>query len=133
MRLGIRMEKQWKNLGVNLRQLAQTIEVRYSRRNFKVNETALEDGYSIRLTLAELRAPGVMSIVIRGTPDDFMVETRATESEDDAIKAGLLTTIIGGGSFILRNIKSREEMEKLEREFWSTIEETIRSLMSSKA
>ena len=126
------MEKQWKNLSVNLRQLARTIEERYSRRNLEVKETALEDGYSIRVILSKLRASGVMSIVIRGTPNDFMIETRATEDKDSAIKVGLMTTIIGGGSIVLGNIKSREELEKLEREFWGTIEETVRSSMSSR-
>jgi hypothetical protein len=126
------MEKQWKNLNVNLGRLARTIEESYSRRNLKVKETVLRDGYSIRVILAKLRASGAMSIVIRGAPDDFIIETRATEREDKAIKVGLLTTIFGGGSLVLGNIKSREELEKLEREFWATIEETIRSLTSSK-
>ena len=131
--LGIGMEKQWKNLNVSLRQLALTIEEHYSRRNLKIKETALRDGYSIRVILAQLRMPGVMNIIIRGTPDDFMIETRATEDEDRAIKVGLMTTIFGGGSLVLGNIKKREELEKQEREFWGTIEETIRSLTGSKA
>lgn len=126
------MEKEWKNHNVSLQRLVQTIESRYSRRNLKVKETALKDGYSIRVILARLRAPGVMSIVLRGTPDDFTIETRATELEDDRVKVGLMTAIFGGGSLVLGNIKSREEMEKLEREFWGTIEEMIRSLSDSK-
>ena len=125
------MEKEWKNHNVSLQRLVQTIESHYSRRNLKVKETALKDGYSIRVILAELRAPGVMSIVLRGTPDDFTIETRATEREDDAVKVGLMTTIFGGGSLVLGNIKSREKLEKLEREFWGTIEEMIRSLSDS--
>ena len=124
------MEKQWRNLNVNLRQLAQTIEGRYSRRNLKVMETALRDGYSINIIVGGFIAPRVMSIIIRGAPDDFTIETKATEHEDNAIKLSLLTTIIGGGSILLRNIKNREELEKLEREFWSNIEETIKSTSS---
>jgi len=126
------MEKQWRNLNVSLRQLAKIIEDRYSGRNLKVKETLLADGYSIRVILAELRAPGVMCIDIRGTPDDFRIETSATEREDDVIKLGLLTSIFGGGSVILRNLKGREELEKLEGEFWGTVEETINSLTSSR-
>jgi len=127
------MEKQWKNLNVSLRQLAKIVEDRYSGRNLKVKETPLADGYSIRVILTEPRTLGVMRIDIRGTPNDFRIETSATEREDDALKLGLLTSIFGGGSFILRNLKGREEVEKLEHEFWGTIEETIRSLMSSRA
>lgn len=73
----------------------------------------------------------VMGITMRGTPDDFTIETKATRDEDRAVKVGLMTSIFGGGSLVLRNIKAREQMEKMESEFWSTIEETIRSLTSS--
>jgi hypothetical protein len=74
----------------------------------------------------------VMGINIRGTTDDFTIETKANKEEDRAVKVGLMTSIFGGGSLILRNIKVREQMEKMENEFWSTIEETIRSLTNSK-
>jgi hypothetical protein len=126
------MEKQWKKHNVSLRRLAQTIENYYMRRNFKVKETVLKDGYSIRVVLTELRTSGAMSIVLRGTPDDFSIETRATEQEDGTVKVGLMTTIFGGGSLVLGSIKNREKLEKLEREFWVTIEETIRSLTNSE-
>lgn len=126
------MEKQWKNLNVDLDRLAWTIENYYSHRNVKVKETVLKDGYSIRVILTELRVPGVMSIALRGKPDDFTIETKSTEYEDDAVKVGLMTTIFGGGSLVLGNIKSREELEKLEREFWAKIEEMIKSQIDSK-
>jgi hypothetical protein len=126
------MEKRWKNLRVDLRRLAQTIESSFSRRNLKVETTSLGDGYSIRVVLTALRARGVMDIIIRGTPDDFAIETRATEHEDKAIKLGLLTTPFGGGSLLLGSIKAREQLEKLEHEFWSKIEETIISLTSPR-
>jgi hypothetical protein len=126
------MEKRWQNLGVNLQRLAQTVGNYYLRRNLKLKETALEDGYSIRVIQTELRASGAMSIIIRGKPDDFTIETRATEDEDRAVKIGLMTSIFGGGSLVLRNMRVREQMEKMEREFWSTIEETVRSSINSK-
>jgi hypothetical protein len=125
------MEKQWQNHGVNLEKLAQAIESYYSRRGFKVKRTVLEDGYSLDLVLRKLRLPGAMSIVIRGAPDDFRIVTNATEHEDEAVKVGLMTMIFGGGSFILVNLKNREELEKLEREFWGSIEERIRLLVNS--
>lgn len=80
------------------------------------------------IILTGLRVSGVMSITVRGTPDDFTIETRATEEEDRAVKVGLMTSIFGGGGLVLRNLKVREQMEKMESEFWSTIEETVRSL-----
>jgi hypothetical protein len=126
------VEKRWQKHGVNLQRLAQTVENYYLRRNFKVKETALENGYSIRVIQTALRASGVMSIIVRGTPDDFTIETRATEEEDRVVKIGLMTSIFGGGSLILGKIKAREQMEKTEREFWGTIEETVGLLTNSE-
>ena len=126
------MEKRWQNLVVDLQRLSQVIKNYYLGRNFKVKEAVLENGYSLNVLLTELRAPGVMSIIIRGRADDFTIETRATEREDNAIKIGLMTSILGGGSLVLRSIKIREQIEKMEREFWGMIEETIRSLANPK-
>jgi hypothetical protein len=126
------MEKQWKNHNVSLQRLARMIENFYSHKNFKVKETVVKDGYSIRVILAELRVSGIMTIIIRGTPNDFTIETNAAEHQDSTVKVGLMTTIFGGGSLVLGSIKSREELEKLEREFWAMIEELIRSLTGSK-
>jgi hypothetical protein len=123
------MEKQWKNLGVDLQRLVQAVETTYMRRKFKVKTTALGDGYSIRVVMTALRASGVMEITIRGRPDDFSIETDATGRADRSVKLGLLTGPFGG-PFILGSEKVREELEKLEREFWSEIEERIASVTS---
>ncbi len=125
------MEKSWKNLNVSLQQLTQAIDNFYSRRNLKVKTSSLKDGYSIRVILAGLRMPGAMDIVIRGTPDDFTVETTATEREDSREKIGLMTTVFGGGSLVLSGVFAREKLEKMEREFWGGIEEMIQSLTNS--
>jgi len=102
----------------------------FVQRNLKIEETVLEDGYSVSVIIPQLRASGVMRVIIRGRREDFTVETRATEDQDKAIRVGLMTSIFGGGSLVLRNIKVREQMEKMEREFWGTIEEMVRSLTS---
>jgi len=126
------MEKRWQDHGVNLQLLAQMVKNHFVQRNLKIEETVLEDGYSVSVIIPQLRASGVMRVIIRGRPEDFMVETRATEEQDKAIKVGLMTSIFGGGSLVLRNIKVREQMEKMEREFWGTIEEMVRSLTISR-
>jgi len=124
------MEKRWQDHNVNLQLLAQMVKNYFVQRNLKIEETVLEDGYSVSVIIPQLRASGVMRVIIRGRPADFTVETRATEDQDKAIRVGLMTSIFGGGSLVLRNIKVREQMEKMEREFWGTIEEMVRSLTS---
>jgi hypothetical protein len=122
------MKKQWKNHNVNLQRLAETIQNQYQKRNLKLKTTNLKNGYKIRLILTSIRNPAMMDITIKGTPNDFTIETKAAEYEDEAVKIGLFTQIFGGGNLILGNIKAREEEEKLENEFWTKIEETIAPL-----
>jgi hypothetical protein len=110
----------------------ETIQNRYLKRNIKIKTTNLKDGYRIRLILTvTIRNPAIMDIIVKGTPNDFTIETKATEYEDTAVKIGLYTQIFGGGNLILGNIKAREELEKLENEFWTTIEETIATLTNA--
>lgn len=126
------MKKQWTHHNIDLQRLSKAIENRYAKKNLKIKTTPFENGYQIRIVDTELRAQAaIMDIIIRGTRDNFTVETKATEYEDDAVKLGLSTSIFGGGNLILGNIKAREKLEKLEQEFWMIIEETIAALTNS--
>lgn len=122
------MKKQWKNHNINLQRLAEIIQNRYTKRDLKLKTTRLKNGYQIRIVITQLRTPAIMDIIIKGKPNDFAIETKATEYEDEAVKLGLYTQIFGGGNLILGNIKAREAAEKLENEFWATIEEIIAQL-----
>ena len=126
------MKKQWKNHNINLQHLAQTIQDHYTEKNIKTRTFTQKNGYQIFIILTKLRTPTMMAITLLGTPNNFTIETKATEYEDEAVKLGLSTTIFGGGSLIPGNIKAREELEKLEQEFWTTIEETIATLTNPK-
>lgn len=122
------MKKQWKNHNIDLQRLTEIIENHYKKRSLKLKTTKLKNGYQIRIVITQLRTPAIMDIIIKGKPNDFTLETKATEYEDEAVKLGLYTQIFGGGNLILGNIKAREAEEKLENEFWTTIEETIARL-----
>lgn len=127
------MKKQWTHHNIDLHRLSKIIENRYAKKNFKIKTTTFENGYQIRIVDTGLRSQAaIMDIIIRGAPDNFTVETKGMEYEDDSVKLGLSTSIFGGGNLILGSIKAREKLEKLEQEFWMMIEETIAALTSSK-
>jgi len=44
---------------------------------------------------------------------------------------GFLTGIIGGGSIFLKNVKTLETLEKLEKEFWIYVEDLVAQLVDS--
>ena len=123
-----KMRKQWKNHDIDLKRLAEAIQNQYKGRNLILKTTDLKNGYKIRIVLRIIRNPPIMDITVKGNPNDFTIETKAAEYEDEALKIGLFTQIFGGGNLILGNIKAREEEEKLENEFWTKIEEIIATL-----
>ncbi|MEM2102506.1 MAG: hypothetical protein QXM22_03220 [Candidatus Bathyarchaeia archaeon] len=126
------MQKQWQNLNVNLKLLAQTIQNIYvKKRGLKTKTQTTKNKWQIKIALTDPRTPGTMNIYINGTPNNFTIETKATEIEEDTMKIGLATSLFGGGYILYSSVKTREELEKLETEFWTTIEETIAKLVNT--
>jgi hypothetical protein len=70
----------------------------------------------------------MMTVTLAGTPDNFKIETKASEYENETTKIGLSTILLGGGYIVYSSVKIREELEKLEQGFWATIEESIAAL-----
>jgi hypothetical protein len=67
-----------------------------------------------------------IEVHIKGKPDDFTIDfTTATDLTTHFIRLGSLTTLIGGGIILRRGIKSKEELEKLEKEFWNFVDITL--------
>ncbi|MBX5326949.1 MAG: hypothetical protein ACQXXH_07065 [Candidatus Bathyarchaeia archaeon] len=126
------MQKQWQNHNINLKLLAQTIQNTYTqKRGLKTKTQTSKNKWQIKITLTDPRTPGTMNINITGAPNNFTIETKATEIEEDAMKIGLATSLFGGGYILYSSVKTREELEKLETEFWTTIEETIAKLVNT--
>jgi len=72
----------------------------------------------------------VVVVTVSGKPDDFEVELESAASRD-SLMLGSSTTAFGGGGFFLRELKSKEDFEKLEREFWVFVEELVTRLENS--
>jgi len=127
------MKKQWKNHNINLQQLTEKIQNHYTQKGLKTKTKPLPNGTRIYLILTDQKIPGIMTITINGKPNNFTIETKASEYEDDAVKIGLSTTLFGGGYLVFSSAKIREELEKQENNFWTNIEETIATLTNTTA
>jgi len=72
-----------------------------------------------------------MTVRIFGNPNDFSVEMIASERTRRSIRLGLLTQMFGGGYLVVRGLKAKEALEKLEKEFWAYMEEKVAELAGS--
>lgn len=126
------MQRRWTEKNVDLDLLSDSLEDFFNSRSFVTKKTQ-KLGERIILWQSEraAKADKPISARIIGNPDDFTVELKASELTDRSIRLGMLTKPIGGGYFLLKSLKLREALEKLEKEFWIYMEEKIAQLAGS--
>lgn len=126
------MQRQWVGKNVDLTLLSMYVEDFFKVRGFKTRKDESAGKYTILWApprVSNMR--GAMTVTIMGDANDFVVELNASERTSRSIKLGLLTTMFGGGYFLLRGIRLREALEKLEKEFWVYAEEKVANLVGS--
>jgi len=114
---------------VDLKLLSEHVHQFFERKDFNsvVEENSPEE-YRV-IAVPKHGSPdtgmlGNLSVLIHGKPDDFKIEFSRSDSRH-TVKLGILTTLLGGGRFLLRDLKSTEELDKLESEFWRSLDETV--------
>jgi len=126
------MEVQWKNRNIQLSILADFISQFFTDRGFAVSSN---DSVGKYLVIARPKRFHQIAENIRvsvtGKPDDFTVEFVAGAHSRHLVMFGTLTSFLGGGSFGLKGLKSREALEKLEPEFWTSLTEKVCQLEDS--
>ncbi|UCD26824.1 MAG: hypothetical protein JSV75_01495 [Candidatus Bathyarchaeota archaeon] len=122
----MKTQKRWIEKGVNLNLLTENIETYFQDKGFKTRKDALPTGAKILIAPKHLRDPNAnIKVTVLGSPQDFTVELSISEPSRFATILGLSTTLFGGGIFVLRGLKLQESLEKLEKKFWSYLEEKI--------
>lgn len=127
------MQKRWRGKNVNLDQLSDSIEDFFKSRSLvpRKAETAGERTISWFPGYRGARLKEPVTVRITGKTDDFTIDLKASELTADSIRAGVLTRPFGGGYFLLNAVKLKEDLERLENEFWIFIEEKIDQLTGS--
>lgn len=126
------MQERWVGKNVNLTLLSERIVNFFKDKGFKTAKdwSASEQKISA-MPQHGLGILGRVIVRILGNANDFLIEFSISEHSDSAIKLGFITTMFGGGSLILRGLKSQETIKKLEKDFWIYTEETVTHLIDS--
>jgi len=114
---------------VDLSLLSEAIVQFFESKGFSSAIDQSSKGYRV------IAAPGAMSniprsvnVLIRGKPEDFEIEFDAGSNSRTARVLGPLATILGGGFLVLKDLKSQEYFDKLEKEFWLFVDEKTENL-----
>ena len=117
------MQTSWKGQNVNLANLVQKI-IQFFESNRFDNVTALktETGYQVIAGDSNrYKMENDVSVTVNGMPDDFSVSLTSCKQEKKFALPLILTSMFGGGFFVLKDLKSDEAMQKLERDFRAKI------------
>ena len=125
------MQKRWVGKNVDLISLCKSIKAFFEASNLRTRKDDSADGYSI--LGVQQRGGRRIEVVVRilGDSNDFIVEFEGGERARRSVMLGFMTTMFGGGSLLLRGQKLKEELEKLENEFWVHMEEAVTRLVDS--
>lgn len=126
------MRSRWIGKNVDLALVSGLLEDFLKAKNFKTRREKLAAGYKILATSQRAHdLCGDVEVSILGDANDFVIVLSGGERARSSILLGFITTLIGGGSLILRGLKSRETLEKLEKEFWEYVGGSISHLVNS--
>ncbi len=123
------MLRQWVGKNVDLKLLSEYAGDFFKDKGFEIRIEGSDSEYKIILGFQyALERHENIDIRILGNPNDFVVEFSADRRARSAILFGYVTSLIGGGSLLLRGLKSLERLRKLENEFWVQIEQGVERL-----
>lgn len=114
---------------VDLRLLTERLILFFWKRNFAVVKRKVVEGWEITVNPPPRdRIVDRITVAVTGDREDFSVKF-ITGSHSRVYKwVGHLTTLFGGGILFSKGFESELALEKLEREFWVYVDETVEGL-----
>lgn len=126
------MHRNWINKYVDLALLVSEIVDFLKTNDFEIMKGERQKGYEM---LAEgsstFKIDGYIRIIIEGEPENFMVNVEWCKEKNRDYLPPILTSMLGGGYFYLKKLKSEEVWIKLEKELWKYIENAVLRLTGS--
>jgi len=128
------MHKSWEEKNVDLALLTSRIGDFFRVKDFEAVRGTIPTGYQI---FAEdspyFKINGYISVTVEGTPGNFTVDFKlcTDKKKRDLPHSMFLESMLFGGHFILRRLRSEDAWLKLENEFWRHTENVVLSLSNS--
>ncbi len=127
------MEENYRGKNIDLSLLAGRIALFFGDKSF-VTSTQQEEEKTV-ITAIPKPFHGIgerVNVEVCGNPNDFSVKFLSGTHSRALIRFGSFASLITGGYFLLRGLKSQEEVEKLERKFWVYVDETVWFLLEHR-
>ncbi len=126
------MQNTWTGQNVDLTKLAEHISDVFKANDFEFARVETEIGYEITADdSSKYKIKGCLKANITGKPDNFAVSLKLCAEERRLTFPVILTTMFGGGYFLLKDLKSDEAWIKFEKIFWQNVNRIVAELQNS--
>lgn len=121
------MEKSWTGLNANLADIRQRIVQFFETEDFgDIVGVETERGHEIIVGDSKhYKMQNDVCIKIEGEPNDFSISLQTCKKEKRFAFPMILTSMFGGGYFMLKSLKSEEAMQALDRDFRREIDNIV--------
>jgi hypothetical protein len=130
------MQRKLTNQDVDLARLTDALGEFFAKHDFEAVKGETDKGYQIFASDSpHFKVDGYISVTVEGNKNDFTVNFELCRESGSKgvspIPSIFLTTMLGGGYFMLKRLKANEAFIKLENTFWAYVENTLLSLEGS--
>jgi hypothetical protein len=127
------LQDQYKGKNIDLLVLSEKIARFFSEKELTVTKQEKEEKHIIVATPKPFHGiTDKIEVDIYGNSNDFSVKFVSGSRSNDLVRYGRWASLITGGYFLLKGLRSQEELEKLERRFWIYVDETVWYLSERK-
>lgn len=130
------MKDQWRGSNVDLTKLTESIKQYFTESQFETTEEKIQNGYKIEAATEKILNVQLKILVnIYGEPNDFTIEFMTDQQRKGFLSSSMvfsyIMTIIGGGVFFRSEMKLRESLDRLEKQFWEHVDKQVAELTNS--
>jgi hypothetical protein len=127
------MQRNWTNRNVNMNLLKEKIIGFFMDHNFDVVDNELASGFQLLAKGSpDYEMDGEVRVTVLGEPKEFSVDLELQRKGKGRLPSSmLLTQLLGGGYFLLRNFRSDEAWIEFRRLFWEQADRIIMGLSDS--
>jgi len=127
------MQKNLQNLAVDLARLREEMVQFFDQEKFsEIVGVDVENGFKlIAGDSSRHKISRSITVTVKGKPDDFTVNLELPREEKKHGIPMMLSSMFGGGYFMLRNLKTEEAMLKFEPIFWKNLNRTVEHLQNT--
>jgi hypothetical protein len=124
------LKDQWFGSNVDLNLLSQRVEQFFKESPFETRMEQIQGKFKIEASGFQFK----ITVNIFGQPNDFAVEfipSKKTKGFSRSMVVAYITTLFGGGGFLLRDLKLQEALDELEKAFWENVDKQVSELTNS--